>query len=658
MTDDSAFCLSADRAISYRPLSASRNEIRILVLEPPSPVDNRIRCRLEHDSLYNLDNDFVALSYYWGDHNALKRIVLSENLVPITFNLYRALEELRRRGHYRVWADDLCINRNDDEERSQQVLRIGAIYRAASLVISHLRGPGQAWQQALAEAVHRITRRADVPKRDGKDRAQARKDDQRIRKLTRDGSIGGEMKQRRRNTYYGETARRLVVRRSVMELSAAEETALFLFLDNPYWRRVWIIQEISMNPRLTIIWGRQAFELSQLLQAFSCLGNYIRGKREKVWNHIKCVYKIRRSQLALRPLSLIEALGLCYLAKAQFLRDHVFALLGLTHDGAYLVPFPSYTLPLEDISRDMTIRLIRATGNLDVVISKEHGIETWYPDWFSSRWWHWYRVSHHRLGRPSLLTHTNYGPYRASGNQMPFIKLYEHGISAKGFFLGTIADCSPTLDEVKDSGLPRAELLRPRSWRRNSRNERLFFGSEPAETMRTLCWLLIDITRSSTLSTKRRRPGTHLYTLLHTLLHRKETILEQAPSLLQWLNCCEARGFKINDKRLVTYFSMKSNVPLSPGDRETLEEDCRTIQKNLRANMRLGCTEEGGIGWFGSDTRIDDRVAILLGASMPCVLRQRPAGGYTIVGSCILDGVMKGEAVRKGMHHAEDIHLH
>ncbi|KAI1422877.1 heterokaryon incompatibility protein-domain-containing protein [Xylaria sp. FL1777] len=653
MTDVSAFCISPDRGISYQPLSATGNEIRILIIEPPSPEDTRIRCRLEHASLFNLDNDFVALSYYWGDHNALKRIVLSGDLIPITFNLYKALEELRRRGFYRVWADDLCINQYDDEERSQQVLRMGAIYRSASLVFSHLRGPGQAWQQALAEAVHRVTRR-DGPKRAEKhERIQAKRDARKRRKSTRHRSIDRETQYPSIN--HTEVSTRAVVVRSLMQLSAAEETALFLFLDSPYWRRAWIIQEISMNPRLTIVWGRQAFDLSQLLQAFSLLSNYIRGKREKVWNHIKCLYKIRTSQLALKPLSLVEALGLCYLAKAQFIRDRVFALLGLAHDGAYLVPFPSYTLPQEDINRDMTIRLIRATGNFDVVISKGHGIETWYPNWFDSRYWHSYRISRRRLGRPSLLTYTSYGPYHSSGHHTPSFRVHGQAITAKGFFLGTIADCSPTLDEARESGLSKGELLRPRAWKRNSKNERLFFAPEPAGTMKTLCWLLIDITRSRM---KHRRPGTHLYTLLHTLLNKKETILEQAPYLIQWLNCCEAQCFKINGKRFVAYFSMKSSTPLSPSDRERLEEDCRAIQKNLKANMRLGYTDEGEIGWFHRNTRTGDRVVILLGASMPCVLRQRPDGGYTIVGQCIVDGVMKGEAVKRGLQRVQDIELH
>lgn len=102
MTDVSAFCVSPSRAISYGPLSVTGDEIRILVIEPALPEDSRIRCRLEHASLFDLENDFVALSYHWGDHTAVKRVVLSGDLVPITFNLYKALEELRRRGFYRV----------------------------------------------------------------------------------------------------------------------------------------------------------------------------------------------------------------------------------------------------------------------------------------------------------------------------------------------------------------------------------------------------------------------------------------------------------------------------------------------------------------------------------------------------------------------------
>ena len=73
-----------------------------------------------------------------------------------------------------------------------------------------------------------------------------------------------------------------------------------------------------MNARLTIVWGRQSFDLTQLLEAFSLLKDYIRGKRAKVWSHMKCLYKIRTSQLALKPLSLVDALGLLGLKTSDF----------------------------------------------------------------------------------------------------------------------------------------------------------------------------------------------------------------------------------------------------------------------------------------------------------------------------------------------------
>ncbi|KAI1820203.1 heterokaryon incompatibility protein-domain-containing protein [Xylaria intraflava] len=655
MTDETALCTSPHQGISYRRLSTTRNEIRLLVIEPLAREDTRIRCRLEHASLFDLNIEFAALSYHWGDHAVVKRILLSGDLVPITFNLYKALDELRRRGIYRVWADDLCINQRDDEERSQQVLRMGAIYRAASMVFAHICGPGMSCEQALAGAVQRTIERAEAPKRaEKKARLQAKRDARKRKQSMRTRSIQDGIPYGSPNRT--EVALSLVDLHRGMWLSAAEETALFSFLESPYWRRAWIIQEISMNPRLVIVWGKQSFDLSQVIQAFSLLGNYISGKREKVWYHIKRLYKIRTSQLALKPLSLVEALGLCYLAKAEVERDHVFGLLGLAHDGAYLVPVPSYTVSQDHINKDMTVRLIRATGNLDIIVSKRHEADTWYPNWFDPRYWHTHRLSRARAGKPSLLTSTNYGPYRASGHNTPAFRIDGMAMIAQGFFIGTITHCSPILDEARSSGLPRAELLQPRTWKRNSRNERIFFAPESVVVIKTLCWLLTDITRPRARGHK--RPGTHLYTLLHWILHKRETIIEQAPSLVQWLNCCEAQGFRIRDKRLVSYFSMKASTPLSAVDRETLEEDCRLIQKNLRANMRLGCTGEGHIGWFHDNARVGDQVAILLGSGMPCVLREKPGGGYAIVGQCIVDGVMKGEALRDGLLDLQDIPLY
>jgi len=49
-------------------------------------------------------------------------------------NLAGALIQLRSRGFLRVWADAICVNQDDMEERGAQVLCMADIYRSASLV--------------------------------------------------------------------------------------------------------------------------------------------------------------------------------------------------------------------------------------------------------------------------------------------------------------------------------------------------------------------------------------------------------------------------------------------------------------------------------------------------------------------------------------------
>ena len=59
-------------------------------------------------------------------------------MLPVTPNLFGALHHLRQNGYSTVWADAICINQNNNEERSQQVLLMGEIYRRAKQVVIEL----------------------------------------------------------------------------------------------------------------------------------------------------------------------------------------------------------------------------------------------------------------------------------------------------------------------------------------------------------------------------------------------------------------------------------------------------------------------------------------------------------------------------------------
>ncbi|TVY90708.1 hypothetical protein LAWI1_G002622 [Lachnellula willkommii] len=102
--------LSAERSFVYQPL-LTRSGIRFIVLHPghlSSPIEvNILQTTLRH----NLP--FEALSYTWGDHSELHRILVRGQkrcFLHITGNLESALRHLRYSDKTRLlWIDALCI---------------------------------------------------------------------------------------------------------------------------------------------------------------------------------------------------------------------------------------------------------------------------------------------------------------------------------------------------------------------------------------------------------------------------------------------------------------------------------------------------------------------------------------------------------------------
>lgn len=123
---------------NYAGLEGQEN-IRILVLNPGRDVDE-VSCHLSCVSLLGKPK-YEALSYVWGDTNNMRTIMCSDGTVQITVSLYSALWHLRYHDHQRIlWADGLCINQKDIEERTQQVRVMAKIYSYAEQVLVWLGG--------------------------------------------------------------------------------------------------------------------------------------------------------------------------------------------------------------------------------------------------------------------------------------------------------------------------------------------------------------------------------------------------------------------------------------------------------------------------------------------------------------------------------------
>ncbi|KAF2195641.1 hypothetical protein K469DRAFT_545346, partial [Zopfia rhizophila CBS 207.26] len=97
-----------------------------------------IVCSLSTISLQSVQrrkNSYHALSYCWGSSKDQHVIICDNCFVLVRKNLYDALAQLSTQNHPAIWVDSLCINQDDNEEKSHQVGLMGEIYKTAEQVI-------------------------------------------------------------------------------------------------------------------------------------------------------------------------------------------------------------------------------------------------------------------------------------------------------------------------------------------------------------------------------------------------------------------------------------------------------------------------------------------------------------------------------------------
>lgn len=108
---------------------------RLLRLLPSLDGSAPLFCTLEP---VNLDHgrSFEALSYAWGEASFTEPLNIDGRVKYVTPNLRDALLHLRYRFKPRcLWVDAVCINHDNEVEKSRQIPFIFKIYRRASAVL-------------------------------------------------------------------------------------------------------------------------------------------------------------------------------------------------------------------------------------------------------------------------------------------------------------------------------------------------------------------------------------------------------------------------------------------------------------------------------------------------------------------------------------------
>ncbi|GAB1195643.1 hypothetical protein APSETT444_004905 [Aspergillus pseudonomiae] len=375
------------------------NEIRLLNLLPGKWSDP-IHCTWQIVSL-NGNPKYQALSYVWGRSKHSQPIYLNGSPIHITKHLRRALRQLRSGSEaVCLWVDAVCINQSDDEEKTEQVKMMGKIYAQSQEVVVYL---GDAFAPSFSQSFNTPSDMRDavshtMTPREYYSMSGSNEMDTGLvwrRPLShKDGSYllcfiqlladGVDMNRFIAGTDQGSLD-------DVME-------ALRLFLSAvPWWKRVWVIQEVVIPSKIMILYGSMIAPWETFVKAANCVhenaGKVIPSLAPsdvkflvEFSRRIRGIESIRNRWQSPEQITLVQLLRQFSGRKATDPRDKVYALLGLAKDKPSVEP--NYAAAELDVLADTTLDIISRSGSLDVwagdfTMKDNHAIPSWIPDWSS-----------------------------------------------------------------------------------------------------------------------------------------------------------------------------------------------------------------------------------------------------------------------------------
>ena len=324
-------------SFKYQPLT-ERDSFRLIQLHPSSPAASQIECSLLHSTLSLYDREIIdhytALSYVWGNPSQTAQISVDGHQMTITATLEAALRDLRDDTRVlRVWADALCIDQSNVEERNQQVRQMGRIYSTAHHTVIYL--------GLLTAPVERVLQ------------------------ATPSRSSG------------------IWINLDAGALTDITQTAENSLLNRPWFSRVWVFQELVLSRDPWVQCGRVRVRWTDLYDLL--LSNKSKRARLDVFKEMHFARE-KRIQTDLFNL-LLSRRGL----GATDARDLIFAHMGIASDRAALEGKVSvdYQQSCERLYEDVAHCLIDIVGpdrmfsHIDDINHSphRHGLASWAPDW-------------------------------------------------------------------------------------------------------------------------------------------------------------------------------------------------------------------------------------------------------------------------------------
>ncbi|TVY52582.1 Heterokaryon incompatibility protein 6 OR allele, partial [Lachnellula suecica] len=312
---------------------------------------------------------FETLSYCWGTSPLSLPITVDSQTLHIKPNLASALREFRRSHREALeqrtlWIDAICINQEDVEERNQQVGYMCRIYSLSTDLVVWL-GDADEFSEIALSFIRPFARLA--------------------------GAKAGKK-------IFDDWAERL----SCTPLLPVIFHALNQFLNRPWFRRAWVLQEYILGGVESTVFqcgkeqvsGKEMEVLCNLMSrgkltklARRCGVAYTGGRWQEIF---EAKEHHRRTKTEGDAFSILQWLLQARYAEATNSRDKVYAVYGLFEaeqwsgydPKAFLV---DYNASVQDVFSSLVKTLVVSSKKLNVLMACGNRTSlvqrTWTPDW-------------------------------------------------------------------------------------------------------------------------------------------------------------------------------------------------------------------------------------------------------------------------------------
>lgn len=387
---------TADLPLKCELITTSLDLYKESLRSYPAHGVNKLRNALVRSFLKDqpYSKEFYALSYVWGDPAAVCDLEINGKAVNIGASLHAALLSIRENTRFRIiWADALCINQSDYEEKSWQVQQMAKIYSRARATISWLGSSSEDSSLALATLI------------------KLGKKISRLFWSIQEAGEGGPPPG--------------TVKKSALQLARdpSRWDAITNLCARPYWSRIWIFQEMACSRDKYFMCGNSVAKNIDRPISILLACQIVEGEIRSRPLGLHCLSMLDSVQTFrfhgnfpsdapyyIRPGTLHDMLVKLRALNATEPRDLIYAPLGIATDRGQLGIVPDYSKNLDLIFKEVACALLRE-GRLGVLLSASLQdptlqLPSWVPDWstdFDADPGRVYRADQGHSQRPSTL---------------------------------------------------------------------------------------------------------------------------------------------------------------------------------------------------------------------------------------------------------------